>query len=153
MSEAAPDLPARLRAAGLRVTSQRLLLHATLVEIGRHATADEVMRAAVPRLPGLSLPTVYATLELLARLGLVQRVAAGGAVRWDPGPDPHAHFCCTVCGALEDVPGAAQAGALERAAARAGLTVESVDVVLHGSCAACRERTSSPGRTAADSAG
>ncbi len=58
MSEAAPDLPARLRAAGLRVTSQRLLLHATLVEIGRHATADEVMRAAVPRLPGLSLPTV-----------------------------------------------------------------------------------------------
>ena len=135
----APDLPARLRAAGLRVTTQRLLLHAALTEIGRHATADEVMRAAAPRLPGLSLPTVYATLELLAQLGLVRRVAAGGAVRWDPGAEPHAHFSCTACGALEDVAGAADARALERTALQAGLTVEAVDVVLHGRCAACAE--------------
>lgn len=134
------DLSAQLRAAGLRVTSQRLLLHAALLEIGRHATADEVRRAAAPRLPGLSLPTVYATLELLARLGLVQRVAAGsGAVRWDPGPEPHAHFSCTGCGTLEDVPGVADAGALERAALRAGLTVDAVDVVLHGRCASCAQ--------------
>lgn len=131
------DLATLLRDAGLRVTAQRLLLHAALTEIGRHATADEVMRAAAPRLPGLSLPTVYATLELFAQLGLVRRVAAGGAVRWDPGAEPHAHFSCTACGALEDVPGAADAGALERAAARAGLRVEAVDVVLHGHCAAC----------------
>lgn len=135
----APDLSARLRAAGLRVTSQRLLLHAALTDIGRHATADEVMRAAAPRLPGLSLPTVYATLELLAQLGLVRRVAAGGAVRWDPGAEPHAHFSCTVCGALEDVAGSVDAGALERAARQAGLTVDAVDVVLHGRCAACAQ--------------
>jgi len=154
MLDAASDVPTRLRAAGLRVTSQRLLLHAALVEMGRHATAGEVMRAALPRLPGLSLPTVYATLELFARLGLVQRVApGGGAVRWDPGPEPHAHFSCTACGALEDVPGAADAGALERAAARAGLTVDAVGVVLHGRCAACREQPSRRGRTAAHSAG
>ncbi len=134
----APDLSTRLRAAGLRVTSQRLLLHAALLDLGHHATADEVMSAAAPRLPGLSLPTVYATLELLARLGLVQRVAVGaGAVRWDPGPEPHAHFSCTGCGALTDVPGVADAGLLERAAQRAGLTVDAVDVVLRGRCAAC----------------
>ena len=139
MSASAIDLPARLRDAGLRVTSQRLVLHETLAGIGRHATADEVMRAAAPRLPGLSLPTVYATLELLAGLRLVRRVEAGGvAVRWDPDPTPHAHFACTACGALQDVPGAADAGALERAAAQAGLEVDGVDVVLHGRCAACR---------------
>lgn len=140
MSGAPPiDLPARLRDAGLRVTSQRLVLHAALVEIGRHATADEVMRAAGPRLPGLSLPTVYATLELLAGLGLVRRVEAGGVVaRWDPDPAPHAHFACTSCNALYDVPGSADASSLERSARRAGLTVEGVDVVLHGRCAGCR---------------
>lgn len=134
-----PDLAAQLRAAGLRVTSQRLLLHAALAEIGRHATADEIMRAAAPRLPGLSLPTVYATLELFAQLGLVRRVAAGGAVRWDPGAEPHAHFSCTTCGAVQDVPGAADAAALERAATQAGLRVDAVDVVLHGRCAACAQ--------------
>jgi Fe2+ or Zn2+ uptake regulation protein len=139
MTAPAIDLPARLRDAGLRVTSQRLVLHETLGEIGRHATADEVMRAAARRLPGLSLPTVYATLELLAGLGLVRRVEAGGlAVRWDPDPAPHAHFACTSCGALEDVPGVADAASLVRAAGRAGLEVDGVDVVLHGHCAACR---------------
>lgn len=133
------DLPARLRAAGLRVTSQRLVLHAALSEIGRHATADEIMRAAAPRLPGLSLPTVYATLELLAGLGLVRRVHAGGAAaRWDPDPSPHAHFACAACGELQDVPGSADVAALERAARRAGLSVDGVDVVLHGRCTACR---------------
>lgn len=132
------DLPARLRGAGLRVTSQRLVLHEALAEIGHHATADEIMRAAAPRLPGLSLPTVYATLEVLAGLGLVRRVGAGGvAVRWDPDPVPHAHFSCMACGELQDLPGAPDTGALERAAARAGLRVEAADVVLHGRCADC----------------
>ena len=133
------DLPARLHDAGLRVTAQRLVLHAALIDIGRHATADEVMRLAAPRLPGLSLPTVYATLELLADLGLVRRVQAGGvAARWDPDPSPHAHFACSSCGALQDVPGTADARVLERAARRSGLAVDSVDVVLHGRCATCR---------------
>lgn len=140
MATAIPvDLPAALRDAGLRVTTQRLVLHATLVEIGCHATADELMRAAAPRLPGLSLPTVYATLELLGGLGLVRRVEAGGvAVRWDPDASPHAHFACSVCGAVQDVPGSADAAALERVARDAGLEVDGVDVVLHGRCAACR---------------
>ena len=135
----APELAAQLRAAGLRVTSQRVLLHAALLELGRHATADEVMRVAAPRLPGLALPTVYATLELFEQLGLVRRVAAGGAVRWDPGAEPHAHFSCTSCGASQDVPGAADAGELRRAAARVGFRVDGVDVVLHGRCAACAQ--------------
>ena len=137
--DASIDLPARLHAAGLRVTAQRLVLHAALADIGRHATADEILRQAAPGLPGLSLPTVYATLELLAGLGLVRRVEAGGvAVRWDPDPSPHAHFACTGCGGLQDVPGAADAAALERAARAAGLVVDAVDVVLHGRCADCR---------------
>ena len=135
----APELSERLRAAGLRVTSQRLVLHGALAALGRHATADEVLRAATPRLPGLSRPTVYATLERLARLGVVRRVAAGGAVRWDPGLEPHAHVACADCGALSDVPGSADAAALERAATEAGFEVLTVDVVLHGRCAACRQ--------------
>jgi Fe2+ or Zn2+ uptake regulation protein len=127
----------QLRAAGLRVTTQRLLLHQTLLELDRHATADEVMRAAAPKLPGLSLPTVYATLECFADLGLVRRVSAGGAVRWDPSAEPHAHVACSSCGALEDLPGTPDSAALERAAADAGFVVEAVDVVLHGRCSTC----------------
>src|SRR5438270_13740283 len=92
-------LAATLRARGGRVTSQRLILHRALLELDRHATADELLRATTERLPHLSLPTVYATLELFEELGLVHRVPVGsGPVLWDPRPDPHQHFACRNCG-------------------------------------------------------
>src|SRR4051812_48963173 len=114
---ASPDdvLVPALRAAGLRVTTQRLVLFRALHELGHHVTADEVATAVADRLPALSLPTVYAALERFAELGLVRRVQAGpGAVRWDPRSEPHAHFACAGCGRVLDVDGAGDAGALLR---------------------------------------
>src|SRR5919107_2131314 len=93
-----------LRAAGHRVTSQRLVLYRVLGELGRHASAEEIARVSSERLPGLSLPTVYATLELFEDLGLVRRVDAGGpAALFDPRTEPHAHFACRSCGAVADL--------------------------------------------------
>src|SRR3954465_7650507 len=88
-------LSATLRDAGHRVTSQRLVLYRVLEELGRHASAEEIARVSSERLPGLSLPTVYATLELFESLGLARRIDAGGpAALFDPRIDPHAHFPC-----------------------------------------------------------
>jgi Fe2+ or Zn2+ uptake regulation protein len=132
-------LRSALRAAGVRVTSQRLVLYRTLRELGRHVTADELLRATADRLPGLSVPTVYATLDLLGDLGLVRRIGgAGGATLYDAGTEPHEHLVCRSCGAVVDVPGSADVAALERAARRAGLAVEGAEVVLNGLCADCR---------------
>src|SRR5919202_5850390 len=98
------ELAAALRARGQRVTSQRVILHRALRELDRHATADELLRATADRLPNLSLPTVYATLELFEDLGVVRRVAAGnGAVLWDPRPTEHQHFACRRCGRVLDL--------------------------------------------------
>jgi Fe2+ or Zn2+ uptake regulation protein len=134
------ELSERLRARGQRVTSQRVVLRRALQELGRHASAEEVLHAAEGRLPGLSLPTVYATLDLLEELGLVRRVAAGaGPVLFDPRTDGHAHFRCRACGAVEDLDAAPDAAAARRAARRAGHAPEAVDVVLSGLCAACTD--------------
>ena len=55
-------------------------------------------------MPGVSLPTVYATLELLEGLGLIRRVATErGAVVYDPRTDEHHHLACRRCGAIVDV--------------------------------------------------
>jgi Fe2+ or Zn2+ uptake regulation protein len=134
-------LETALRAGGHRVTSQRLVLHRVLDELGRHASAEEIARASAERLPGLSLPTVYATLELYEGLGLVRRVDAGGpAALYDPRPDPHAHFACRVCGAVTDLEDGGDPGPAESAARAAGAEPERVDVVVRGVCAACRAR-------------
>jgi Fe2+ or Zn2+ uptake regulation protein len=132
------QLRAALADAGLRVTSQRLVLLRSLRSLDHHVTAEELLADASERLPGLSLPTVYATLDLLVRLGLVRRIpSASGATLYDAGQLTHEHFVCRECGDVVDVPGSADLRALRQAAARAGLTVDGAEVTLSGLCAAC----------------
>src|SRR6266516_3835027 len=131
-------LAATLRARGRRATSQRLVLHRALLELNRHATADELLRATVERLPQLSLPTVYATLELFEELGLVRRVPAGsGPVLWDPRPDPHQHFACRNCGRVVDLEAPVRAGTAMAAARAAGHAPDGAQVVVTGLCSSC----------------
>jgi Fe2+ or Zn2+ uptake regulation protein len=140
MSAAADErLAGALRAGGHRLTSQRIVLHRVLVELGRHASAEEIARASARRLPGLSLPTVYATLELFEGLGLVRRVDTGGpAALFDPRTDPHAHFACRTCGAVLDLDAPVDAAAAEGAARAAGAEPAAVEIPVRGRCAACR---------------
>jgi Fe2+ or Zn2+ uptake regulation protein len=132
------DLIDALRARGMRVTPQRLEIHDALARLGRHATADEVLRQVRSSQPGLSLPTVYATLDLLVELGAARRVnAASGAALYDPRADAHAHLVCASCGKVEDVELALDEAALLRGARRAGARADAAEVVLRGRCAAC----------------
>ena len=142
MPESAPhdELRGALRAGGLRVTPQRLAVHAALRGLGRHATAEEVLARVHGTVPGVSLPTVYAGLELLADLGLASRVHAGRAVRYDPRPDPHHHFVCDACGAVADLDADVDlAPALERLRA-GGADPAAAEVLVRGRCAACAAR-------------
>src|SRR3954452_24829167 len=139
MSTAADErLATALRAAGARVTSQRLVLYRVLRELGRHAHAEEIARVSSERLPGLSLPTVYATLELFEGLRLVRRVdAAVPAALFDPRTDPHAHFACRRCGTVSDLDAAVDASAVQTAARASGADPAHVEVVRRALCAAC----------------
>ena len=137
-AEAESTLAAALRERGQRVTSQRLVLYRTLRELDRHASAEEVMRAAAPSLPGLSLPTVYATMDLFEDLGLVRRVPAGSVTLFDPRADEHLHFSCRRCGRVIDVEDRrADLSAAIAAARRAGLRAERAEVVISGLCDRC----------------
>jgi Fe2+ or Zn2+ uptake regulation protein len=143
MSTTAPDdrLLNALRAGGHRVTSQRLVLFRVLADLGRHASAEEIARVAADRLPGLSLPTVYATLELFEGLGLVRRVDTGGpATLFDPRVEAHAHFACRSCGAVLDLDAPVDDAAARAAARAAGAQADDVAVVVRGRCANCAAR-------------
>jgi Fe2+ or Zn2+ uptake regulation protein len=135
------DLVRELRDRGQRVTSQRLVIHRALRELDRHATADQVLEAVRDRLPGVSLPTVYATLELFEQLGVVRRVSGpSGPALYDPRPDPHHHLVCTRCGRVEDVEARLDLSAADRAARRHGFRPAHSEVVISGLCADCASR-------------
>ncbi len=103
----ATEHTARLRAAGLRPTRQRLALAALLFsEHDRHVTAeelhDEAVRASVP----VSLATIYNTLHQFTSVGLLRELAVDGArTYFDTNTGNHHHFYCEEDGSLIDIEG------------------------------------------------
>jgi Fe2+ or Zn2+ uptake regulation protein len=127
-----------LRDRGQRVTPQRLAIARTVRELDRHTTAETVFARVSEQMPGVSLPTVYATLDLFEELGLVRRLRAGaGALLYDPRPEPHEHAVCRVCGRVEDLDAAVDTSAAVRAANATGFRPDGADTVVSGVCARC----------------
>jgi Fe2+ or Zn2+ uptake regulation protein len=130
------ELTALLHARGLRVTPQRLVINRLLRSRDVHVTAEQLHAATTRDLPGTSLPTVYATLDLLVELGLVRRLRAGStAVLYDSRTTDHHHAVCRLCGAVHDLDLPLSDGTPPHVD---GFTVERVDVTVEGVCAACR---------------
>ena len=145
-SGAAP-LAERLRAHGLRLTAQRervlaavgALDHATPEAIGARLREEAGPRGAAP-----DTSTVYRTLEVLERLGLVWHTHLGkGAPIYHAAEHPHLHVVCSSCGEIASADPELLAGAAERLAAELGFTVDVGHVALSGTCRACRERAGS----------
>ncbi|ADB51696.1 Fur family transcriptional regulator [Conexibacter woesei] len=132
------DLIERLRARGQRVTSQRLVINRMLRSRDQHVTAEEVLGAVTRTLPGTSLPTVYATLELFEQLGIVRRVnSGGGAVLFDSRTVDHHHVICRTCGRVQDLDARVELGAVMDAARAAGFAPDRAALVVDGVCASC----------------
>lgn len=94
-SEYAPQL----RSRGYRVTPQRMAILHTLCHAGRHLSPRDVYRKTKKDYPKLTEPTVYRTLEFLARNGLARRSRAGrGHVTYEFAGNDHHHIVCRVCG-------------------------------------------------------
>ena len=136
------DLIERLRARGQRVTSQRLVINRMLRKRDQHVTAEEVLGAVTQTLPGTSLPTVYATLELFEQLGIVRRVnSAGGAVVFDSRTVEHHHLICRSCGAVQDLDHEIALDGVLAAARDTGFAPGRAAIVVDGICSRCGGET------------
>jgi Fe2+ or Zn2+ uptake regulation protein len=133
------ELTNLLRSRGQRVTPQRLVLHRVLRSRDRHLTAEEAMRELGQQLPNVSVPTVYATLELFEELGLIRRVAmeGSGPALFDSRTDDHNHVACRRCGRVEDIEVPVDDTRVRSAARAAGYEPEHTDVVVVGLCRDC----------------
>ncbi len=85
------EVRALLREHGLRATRQRETLYAALAATTSHPTADELFAFVRDQQAGLSLATVYNTLEAFVEAGLCQRIHAGNATRYDASTGDHGH--------------------------------------------------------------
>lgn len=131
-------LVSKLRERGQRVTPQRLVIHRVLSARHQHLTAEQVLEAVSDSLPGTSLPTVYATLELFEQLDLLRRVSVGGgALLFDSRVTPHAHAICSGCGALSDVDLSEISIPALGDAVKGWFRPDRTELVIWGKCADC----------------
>ena len=125
------DLIAVLRTKGVQPTPQRLAVARFALATSSHPTADEVWEKARRECPTLSRATVYNTLNLLARKGLLKpRVITEGVVVFDPHVGRHHHFVDEETGRIHDIPW--EAVRVSGEASLRGFEVREYQVVMRG---------------------
>jgi Fur family transcriptional regulator, peroxide stress response regulator len=93
------ELRAAFHRSKMRLTRQRLAIYRELAGRYDHPDVDTLFRAVKPKVPQISLFTVYRTMNALEGAGMVWRVATfKGHARYDGDVETHAHFLCETCG-------------------------------------------------------
>jgi Fur family ferric uptake transcriptional regulator len=88
-----------------RLTAPRQAMLEFLSKSSKHMSAKEIYSSLHSSHPGMGLSTVYRTLDLLARMGIVTKLAIGdGQSRYEfksrGKNEHHHHLICTNCGKI-----------------------------------------------------
>ncbi len=128
-----------LNVSGLRATSQRALI----LEIIRrgHLDADEIYRQARRKQPNISLSTVYRTLRMFKKLGLVEELHFDEThhhYEIKP-PSEHQHLMCLSCGKIVEFEYPLSQKMKRNIAREKSFEVTGVEIQMTGYCSQCRQ--------------
>jgi Fur family iron response transcriptional regulator len=120
----------RLRSHGIAPTHQRIEIANALFSRCEHQSADQIMATVNVFHSETSKATVYNTLRLFLKKGLVREVIVDPSkIFYDPNTAPHHHFYNLASGELTDIPAdALQVSGLPTLPA--GMMAESIDVIV-----------------------
>ena len=145
MTATTESLIDRMRAKGLRMTSQRLVLAELLENADEHLDAEKVYQLARRKDPKIHRATVYRTLNTLKKLGLVDELdlmhVTGDRHFYEIRPSVfHIHLVCMRCGAVEEPSGAFWQELKVRVMEETEFKPEVVRLEVGGTCTACQNR-------------
>lgn len=132
-------LRAELHSKGLRLTPQRQMVLAAVAQTS-HSTPEQILSVVQAQAAGVNVSTIYRTLALLEKLGLVRHTHLGhGASTFSLADDnPLVHLFCRECSRVLELP----AGELQPLAARLlerdGFELDVGHMALTGRCPSCR---------------
>jgi Fur family ferric uptake transcriptional regulator len=127
-----------LKANNERVTSPRLIIFRQLLRGSPIPMAKLRVKSA---LDGVDTATVYRTIALFTRLGLVQEIGVGSRrllELTDNFGSHHHHFWCTKCGKIVNFDDNHLEATLDALASRLDISIESHQLEISGICNACQ---------------
>jgi len=95
-----------LREKGYRLTPQRMMVVDVLHGAEHHISAEEIFEKVKKTYPYANISTVYRTLDLMKKLGLVTEIDTGeGFLRYHHlEKGHHHHLICSECGKESELP-------------------------------------------------
>ena len=125
-----PSVKDLLQQCGIAPTQQRRQIAQILFARSQHVSAEQVLERVNQEGNVASKATVYNTLGLFARKGLIREVIVDPSrVFYDSNPSAHHHFFNVDTGQLEDIE-AQQLIVQNLPAPPAGTELESVDIIV-----------------------
>ncbi|MBI4410299.1 MAG: transcriptional repressor [Gemmatimonadetes bacterium] len=131
-----------LRDQGLPVTQQRELIAEVVFASSDHLSVEEIEEQLRARGERIGKATIYRTLEMLVKSGLVAEHDFGeGFKRYEHlfGQMPvHEHLICTECGKVTEIQSPELVRVQEEVASRHGFQAARHRLEIYGLCAACQ---------------
>ena len=91
------ELVARLREWEVRVTPQRLAIAEAVLNSTDHPSVQQIFERVKDHFPSMTLATIYSTLGVLERSGLIQELPFERMSRYEPNMEPHVNLVCIGC--------------------------------------------------------
>ena len=134
------NILSKLSEQGYRLTPQRMLVLAAIENSEHHISAEEIYAQVVDKYPHVNISTVYRTLELLNRLGLVTETdLGGGRVRYHPDDKGHHHhLVCQECGKVIDLDESVLSSLKDVLFREYKFSADLRHLAIFGHCADCR---------------
>ena len=130
-----------IRAAGRRVTIQRVAVLDAIRELEGHVAVDQVAAKVREKHPQMDLATVYRTAGLLSRLHLLNEVSVGGVSHYEyasPGKR-HGHMVCEHCGRTIHASPTHLDELREALLSDTGFELHLEHLTMSGLCSECRQ--------------
>jgi len=134
----------KLKSHSCKITPQRIAVYQTITETMDHPNAETVFKKLYPTYPTMSLATVYKSLELFSKLGLVQVINIGeNSFRYDAKTEEHQHIICTQCSKIEDLNGTIFEDLAIKVQDISNYQVQKQQLCFYGVCSDCIKKAAS----------
>jgi Fur family ferric uptake transcriptional regulator len=132
---------AAIRAAGRRLTPQRVLVMDAIRELDGHVTVEQIATRVHAAYPEIDQATVYRTVGLLSRLHLINEVSVGGVSHYEyaDAETRHHHMVCEHCGTTSHLEPRYLDRLRETLLEATGFELHTEHFTVSGLCRACRE--------------
>lgn len=144
--EETDKLKEQLKGQGYKLTPQRrAVLDVVIDNEGKHLSTEEIYDIVKKGCPEIGLATVYRTLQLLEKMGVICRMNFDdGCNRYElvhkDEDHQHHHLVCLTCGSVEEVEGDLLDDLEKKIESKYDFNITNHSVKFFGYCSKCRNK-------------